>query len=568
LTEPEDLSRRNEGVFDSRTFFAVMLSLAIWYGWLALFPPEPPPAEIPPEGEVAQAVAEAPPPAAASEAAVEVEDRDVPVELCGSKAVVNTRRGAVRSLELVGVTDRYHTQTLLDWALSLFSGPWKPYGDEPGPVRPLSPVAEALVVGVGPVGGACQGTCDVAPGVTVEESAPGRVVTVGRTADGVEIRRTLRDSGTEPCFVEVEVTWRNGGAAPVRGVWVGMHDVVEPTLGQYVVGFHPTAGFDGDVEEHSDLAEMPDDGAPLGTPVDWFGVSNTYFATVLTAGTEAEPGEGVVVLSQRSAGDARLAGSFYRVDEALAPGAERTERFKLFMGVKRLADLEAVDGRLTSLVQLGFFSFFAMPLLHLLGFLHSLVGDWALAIVALTFVVKTLFFRLSQQSYVSSQQMQAIQPELEQLRAEFKDNTEELNRRLAALFRDRGVNPAAGCLPILVQMPVWIALYSVLQTSVELYHAPFLYIRDLTAVDPYMVMPTVVVGLMVIQQRQMPTGNMDPAQAQIMRWMPLIFGVLFFSLPAGLLLYIFVNMVLSIAQQTYIKKTYKPQTQAPATPGG
>jgi YidC/Oxa1 family membrane protein insertase len=240
----------------------------------------------------------------------------------------------------------------------------------------------------------------------------------------------------------------------------------------------------------------------------------------------------------------------------------------MYLGSKRIDDLSAVDERLSGLVQLGFFSFFAMPLLHLLSFIHSYVGDWALSIVGLTFLVKTVFFPLSQQSFVSSQKMQAVQPELNAIREKNKDNPEELNRQTMLLFRERGVNPMAGCLPMLVQTPVWIALYSVLQTSVELYHASFLYIRDLTAPDPYMVLPLLVTGLMAGQQRMMPTGNMDAQTAMMMKWMPVVFGVIFFSLPAGLLLYIFVNTTLSIAQQWYIKATYQPETTTVALSGG
>ncbi|HMV69451.1 MAG TPA: YidC/Oxa1 family insertase periplasmic-domain containing protein [Myxococcota bacterium] len=587
MSEPGDLIRRSdgrsEGLFDSRTFFAVMLSLAIWYGWLAIFPPAPPPeAEVaassspgasdPAASSPGAAAAGAPDPAGGAEAAARrddvVEDRDVAVTFCDAAAVVNTSRGALRSVELQDHQDRFHTQTLLTWAMSLFSGPWLPYGEEPGRVHPLSPAAEVLVAGVGPVGAQCAGSgCDRAPGVVIEDAAPGRVVTVGHTAEGVEIRRTLRQVEGAPCRVEVDVTWTNSGDSAVRGLWVGMHDVVEPSHGRFDIGFHPIVSSGGSVTEYADPTKIPDDGVLADEPTDWFGFTNTYFAAVAVAGTEAEPGAGRFVTTWRRASPTvDLAGGAYVIDRELTAGGSHTERFTLYLGPKRLADLGAVDGRLTSIVQLGFFSLFATPLLYLLGWLHGVLGDWALSIVALTFLVKALFFRLSQQSYVSSQQMQAVQPEIEKLRAEFKDNQEELNRRMMALFRDRGVNPAAGCLPMVVQMPVWIALYSVLQTSVELYHARFLYIRDLTAADPYMVMPTVVVGLMLVQQRQMPTGNMDPSQAQIMRWMPLVFGVLFFSLPAGLLLYIFVNMVLSIAQQAYIKQTYKPQTQA--VPGG
>jgi YidC/Oxa1 family membrane protein insertase len=124
------------------------------------------------------------------------------------------------------------------------------------------------------------------------------------------------------------------------------------------------------------------------------------------------------------------------------------------------------------------------------------------------------------------------------------------------LWKENGVNPLGGCLPMLIQFPVWIALYQVLLTSVDLYHTKFLYIQDLSSVDPYCIFPAVVVVLMLIQQQMMPTANMDPAQAKMMKMMPLMFGFFFFTFPAGLVIYIFVNMTLTIAQQWVIKRQF------------
>lgn len=563
---PNDLQRRSEGAFDSRTLLAVVLSIGIWTGWTALFPPEPVPedaaaateAPVPaPAAAVAAAAAPAPVPAA-------VEVKDVPFEMCGAKGVVNTATGALRDMILVDQLDRYHAQTPLGWAQTGFSGPWLPYGEQPGNVRLLSADAHALVAGVG----------GEAVPVTVEEQAPGRLITVGTTADGVEVRRTIQEvpaKDDRPCTLAVEVTWTARGAVASGPVWLGVHDVVEPSTGSYEIGMHPIGSGDGDIVAQADASKYTEP-MPIEGSVDWFGFNNQYFAAVVAPGTAESPGEGTAKLDQRGGASDPSAtpqlGVTYTAASTVAPGTAIRQSFTMYLGSKRIADLSAVDERLSGLVQLGFFSFFAMPLLHLLSFIHSYVSDWALSIVGLTFLVKTVFFPLSQQSFVSSQKMQAVQPELNAIREKHKDNPEELNRQTMLLFRERGVNPMAGCLPMLVQTPVWIALYSVLQTSVELYHASFLYIRDLTAPDPYMVLPLLVTGLMAGQQRMMPTGNMDAQTAMMMKWMPVVFGVIFFSLPAGLLLYIFVNTTLSIAQQWYIKATYQPETTTVALSGG
>jgi YidC/Oxa1 family membrane protein insertase len=152
--------------------------------------------------------------------------------------------------------------------------------------------------------------------------------------------------------------------------------------------------------------------------------------------------------------------------------------------------------------------------------------------------------------------MSALQPKLQELREKYADNQEELNRRTIEMFRAAGVNPVGGCLPMLAQMPVWIALYAMLYSSVELYQTDFLYLKDLSSADPYAVLPLIVVVLMMIQQQLIPMGNMDPAQQRIMKLMPLFFGFLFFSFPSGLVLYIFVNTLLSMVQQWLIKRMY------------
>jgi YidC/Oxa1 family membrane protein insertase len=561
------------GGLDTRTLIAIAISVGIVTVWPVLFPPEPVPEDPEPAGAaVLTADPAAAPPAAVATPAAVVERKLEPFKLCGATGMVDNVDGGLSDVLLPDHQDRYHTQSLFGWASTLFSGPWSPYGEEPGIVRLASADADLLIAGAG----------GVSPAMTVTVS-PGVVITEGTASNGLRVRRELRErpaAGDTPCAVDVKVAWTNGGEAELRGpLWFGVYDRIEPNASSYEIGMHPVASGDGDVEELSD----PEDAVEpieLGEPVDWLGVNNQYFTAVLAPIARSEETEGAggggrlgvkpVAPTTGSAGDA-IVGTTW-VEEAagevvgLAPGETRERSFVMYMGPKRIGDLSSVDPRLSSVVQLGFFSMFALPLLYLLSFIHGFLGDWALSIVGLTFIVKAVFFPLSQRAYASSQEMQAIQPELQALREKHKGNPEELNRQTMLLFQTRGVNPMAGCFPMLVQTPVWIALYSVLQTSVELYHASFAYIRDLTVADPYMVLPVLVTALMAAQQRMMPTANMNPEQEQVLKWMPVIFGMLFFSLPAGLLLYIFVNTTLSILQQWYIKTTYKPVTRtlAPA----
>jgi YidC/Oxa1 family membrane protein insertase len=253
--------------------------------------------------------------------------------------------------------------------------------------------------------------------------------------------------------------------------------------------------------------------------------------------------------------DVSLAGAHVSFSPTLAAGQAHQASFRVYAGPLDADALEAIDPTLGDAIDLGFFAFFGYPLLWLLRFYQSFVINWGVAIILLTLTVKLAFFRMTQNSYRSMQRMQQIQPEMTRIREEYADEPQEMNRLTMELMAREKVNPLAGCLPMVAQMPVWFALYQVLLSSVDLYHTDFLYLRDLSAPDPYCILPLIVVALMMIQQQFTNTANMDPAQARVMRFMPLMFGLFFFTFPAGLALYMFVNMTLSILQQWWIKRS-------------
>lgn len=537
---------------DNRTIVAVFLCLTIWYGWLAFFAPPPPEFE---EGVDVALVGDATPvlvgdapvaPGASDRPAPTVELREAPIELCHLSSQVYTGDGGLRAVQLQNWTGRFDVTPLYTWALTGFTGTWLPYGEDPGLEEVISAGGQLLTVGAGALD-------QPAPGVEIVRNGDDEVVTRGVTSDGVEITRTLSAATGEPCVIDVSVTWRNTGAGTWTGpLWLGMHDVLGDEGSRYEVAMRPRAMVDDSVASPPALEDLL---APQAEPghVAWFGMMDSYFGAFMVP----VPGsEGTWYFSPSPDGQQLAHGGQYAVTKALPAGAAHAESFRFYVGPKYQEELAAVDPSLGKAVELGFLSFFASPLLWLLKFLHGIVGNWGWAIILLTVTVKMFFFPLTQRSFKSQQAMQAIQPEMTRIREEYKDNPEEMNRRVMALFRDTGVNPLGGCLPMIIQMPVWFALYSVLLSSVELYHAEFLFLKDLSAVDPYIGMPIVVVGLMVLQQQFMPTGNMDPAQAKMMKLMPLMFGFFFFTFPSGLVLYIFVNMTLSIAQQWYIKRTF------------
>ena len=224
------------------------------------------------------------------------------------------------------------------------------------------------------------------------------------------------------------------------------------------------------------------------------------------------------------------------------------------MGPKKLDSLEKLKIGLEKSVNHGWFSFVALPLLWFLIFLHGFLGNWGLAIIALTFIVKLALHPINKKAMTSMKEMQKIQPQLKELQAKFKDNKERLNQEMMQLFKTHKVNPMGGCLPMILQMPIYIALYNVLWNSIELYHSPFIWFyKDLSAPDPYYISPVLLGIFMVLQQRLTPqAANIDPAQQKIMMFMPLMFSVFLIFLPAGLVIYIFVNTFMSVVQQYMI----------------
>ena len=237
------------------------------------------------------------------------------------------------------------------------------------------------------------------------------------------------------------------------------------------------------------------------------------------------------------------------------PGEHITFDSRLYLGPKLQEHLEEVAPGLEHTVNYGIFTVFSKPLFWLLSHIHSLVGNWGWAIVLLTVLVKAAFFKLTETQYKSMARMRKLQPRIEQLKERFGDDRQRLSQAMMELYKTEKANPLAGCLPMLVQIPVFIALYWVLLESVELRQAPFiLWVNNLSARDPYFVLPLLNAGFMIATQRLTPTAGMDPLQRKMMNLMPVVFAVMFAFFPAGLVLYWATNAGLSLAQQVYITR--------------
>ncbi len=240
----------------------------------------------------------------------------------------------------------------------------------------------------------------------------------------------------------------------------------------------------------------------------------------------------------------------------LAAGSSHVENTRLFIGPQEETLLEKIAPGFDLIKDYGYLTVIAKPIFWLLEKIHSYVANWGWAIVILTFIIKLIFFPLSAASYKSMARMKEVQPRLMNLREQFKGDPQKLNRAMMDLYKQEKINPLGGCLPVLVQIPVFIALYWVLLSSVEMRNAPWiLWIKDLSVPDPYFILPIIMAISMFVQTKLNPTPP-DPLQAKIMLWMPIIFSVMFFFFPAGLALYWVVNNILSIAQQWQINQIF------------
>jgi len=553
---------------DQRTILALLLSITVYFLWIQWVQSTSPLIEIAPESiesieqlfesdqravDVVQedsqmATAEGEDEALAVES-TSFPARQLSFEQCSIQGQWTTEGGTLSDVTMKDVLGSYDVTPLWKWGISLLTGSgsgWLPYGVESGPVQLATKQAHLLETGVG----------DELPRMQWEDGQGAEAFTLtGRSTSGVVITKVLTVKQNDPCVFNMNVSWTNTADTAFSGpLWVGMHDSFDVKVGRYENALRPIAYVAGGLEKPpSKLTKLNEEADVKEGEVGWFGVADRYFAFFVLP---KDFSGSTLSFDRRIQAGQDLYGATLRQQTTLTPGESKSAQFDFYVGPKSLESLNSVDARLEDAVELGIFALFGRVLLALLKIFEGLVHNWGLAIILLTLVVKGVFFPLTQKSFKSSQAMQAISPQLKEIREKYKEQPEELNKRMMQLFQENKVNPLGGCLPMLIQMPVWFALYSVLLSSVELYHSEFLFLRDLSEPDPYCILPAIVVVLMVVQQRFMPTGNMDPKQEKIMKMMPLLFGFFFFTFPSGLVLYIFVNMVLTIAQQWYIKQMH------------
>ena len=354
-------------------------------------------------------------------------------------------------------------------------------------------------------------------------------------------------------LVELEQEVRNGSAAPLiaRGyTQLQRTDLHDPNEAQFVYTFTGAAYYSPE-GKYKKVAfdDMRKQRLDATVTDGWIAMMQHYFVAAWVPPRGQEDSFYTNVL-----GDDRYIIGRYSPAVSLAAGASHSFADRLYLGPKLPETMAAVAPGLELTVDYGLLAIIAQPIHWLLSKIHSVVGNWGWAIIILTILIKGAFYPLSAASYRSMAHMRQVTPRIQALKDRYGDDKERLNTAMMDLYKKEKINPLGGCLPIVVQIPVFIALYWVLLESVELRQAPFaLWIQNLTAPDPYFILPLLMGVSMFIQQKLNPQPP-DPIQAKVMMALPFVFTVFFAFFPAGLVLYWTVNNILSIAQQWHITR--------------
>lgn len=403
-------------------------------------------------------------------------------------------------------------------------------------------------------------TVDASEDAVLVEGGEQRLTFSWRSPNGVAVDKTFTFR-PDTYLIGLETAVTNSAAAPING---------SQTLSLFnrLPGASTRFGFEGpsalvdDSLEQVQAKDIEDKDTYTGR-IGWFALESQYF---MTSAVPRQPVDGRVHLA--ASPEEVLENRFISAEQSLAPGEREMMAYNLFFGPKSVSLLRGYDNGLARAIDFGWFDFLAKPILWVMNLIHKVIPNYGVAIILLTILIKILLWPLGNKSYKSMAEMKKLQPLMAEIREKYKDDKQKMNEELMGLYRIYKVNPVGGCLPMVLQIPVFLAFYRMLYGAIELRHAPFIgWINDLSAPDrlfrfdfaiPLMHPPygipvlTVVMGATMFLQQKMSPPPGDPSQAKLMMFMPLMFTVIFINFPSGLVLYWLVNNVLSIAQQYYV----------------
>ncbi len=564
---------------DKRTLLAVVLSLAVLFGYQTFFvkpPVKTQPAPTQQEQTVASQTAAKPAAATAEKTALPAAaiqpgltgrlvaasaaagtERDVVVETPLYRAVFTTRGAALKSFQLKQYkTALENTDDLVDIFYRLI-GQGKPKTEGQSKLVELVHVSQGMP----------RPLSISFPDSTVNMPEDGFYEADGSTLDmtqGNEPRK-LTFTQTYPGELRIDKVFTFQPDKFSFTLEVRVHNLASVPLNQngsltwyqYVDPAAPvdSYGHDGPVSYIAKSIDRPEVAKLeaeklLGPDVSWGGFESKYFIAALIPQNPS-------LTSFRMSKDSSnlVAVGLKGPKNVIPPGQPGVFSYSLYLGPKDYTILKAQNIGLENAIDFGdWLKWLAMPLLIALKFLYGYVHNYGIAIIILTILIKLIFWPLGNKSYKSMKEMQKLQPKMAALREKYKDDKTKLSQESMALYKTHKVNPLGGCLPMVVQIPVFFGLYKSLLYAIELRHSPlFWWIQDLSAKDPYYITPIIMGATMFIQQKMTPTGA-DPMQAKIMLFMPIIFTFMFLNFPSGLVIYWLFNNVISIGQQVYINR--------------
>lgn len=383
-----------------------------------------------------------------------------------------------------------------------------------------------------------------------------------RSSDGVAIQKSYTFAA-DTYEIGLEIKVRNLSSEPIDdNLAISLRNSFgEDSESRYVFS-GPAAFIDGKLEEIK-IGKIDDQDKYTGH-IGWVALVDRYFVSAIVP---KEPREAALKMAKPS--DV-LRTTYIDPSGPVPPQSERTYQYKVYFGPKSLETLGSVGADLTRILDFGFFDIIAKPLLHAMNFIFRYIPNYGVVIIIITIIVKLLFWPLSNKSYQSMSQMKKLQPKMAEIKAKYKHDKKLMNQEMMNLYKLYKVNPLGGCLPMVLQIPVFFAFYKMLYQAIELRHAPFwLWINDLSAPDrlfhfhftvPLMTPPygipvlTLVMGASMFLQQKMSPPPGDPTQAKMMMFMPIFFTFIFINFPSGLVLYWLVNNILSMVQQKYVSK--------------
>ena len=553
----------------SRLLLAIVISLVIFLAWQFFFAPPPP---------EQQPVKKAEAPAGAKEQPVQTQDQAKPYsadsEQTGLTAQPATGGTATPIERTITVETPLYEAKISESGAVVYSFLLKKYRES---VQKNAQLKQVLIneraAGVGHLGFSGKSIAGLDKAVFSTDLTAERVVVnertrnlafVWRSPEGVVIQKTF-SFDSESYVVGMDVTIKNGSGRGIQDrLIVGLNGKAPGDKRLYA--FEGPSALINDELLEIKIKKLKEQNTFDGK-INWVALQSRYFMSGLIPEQIEEAGLHLALESEKV-----VTAQYQQPEKAIPPGNQYTYKYKLYIGPKRISQLRSVGNNLEKLIDFGWFDFIAKPCLWLLNLFYSVIPNYGVAIIILTILVKLLLWPLGSKSYKSMSEMKKLQPLMKEIREKYKDDKQRMNQEVMGLYKTYKVNPLGGCLPMVVQLPVFFALYRMLYEAIELRHAPFfLWIDDLAAPDrlfrfdfsiPFMEPPygipvlTVVMGASMLLQQKMSPPMGDATQAKMMMFMPIIFTVIFINFSSGLVLYWLVNNILSIAQQYYTQKKY------------